>query len=864
MILLLCAVALAEEPVVQADRAPEVAVSVVPEYPAAAQADRVRGSVVVRLGIDESGAVVEATILSGLRQDVDDAALSAARKLVFTPALQAGQPAASTVDYVFRFDQRVVDEQGNPISGSIVLSVRDQDGLEVGGAAVTLTPRGAGEVLSFISAESGLIVADFLRAGSYDVHVERDGFAVSDAVIEVEAGATQSLRLLLDSEDHAGVIVVWATTRWREVDRAAREPVLEPITGSYALTRRDVESTPGALEDVTRAVHKLPGVASDSDMLGTFSVRGSAPDEVVFQLDRVPLDNPFHLAGFNSIFNPDMLSEVQFFAGAAPSRYPDTTSAVMDVTSWDGAPRDDRHDLDGDIDISMSTARAMVMGPIGKGDDFTFAAAARRSYLELYFNGMKALNVLDTAIAAPEYDELSLRLGWKHGIHRVLLTTMRTSDHLALVDSDDESRITINGNFRLDDVLYLGALDHRMTFGEDRTLETTVGGTLDRSHLERDFAGSVSRDVERQQVVFRSDLDWKANKTQAVGFGVYSTLRRYSFDGPIEDTRAVPTWAAVPIADQGLSLLTLETSGFAPQVAAYGEHRATAGILRTRAGFRATYVGRTDEVLPSPSAGVSLALPTGTVPKLTGGLYHHVVEDPLATDATYGNPNLQAERAWQIVAGVDQGLPLWEGGLLRVEAYHSVLDNLVVNPDDEAAVAAGATYENLGTGTNTGVDVLFAAHSQRVNLAVNASWLRARRTNPLATRFPQTIAPGTDQTVTAGASVEWQALAHWRFTARYDFHSGRPMSSVEPGGADTVTIAGLNDYRLGMFNQVDLRAEWRKARERARWSVYLDVLNTFALRNDFLPIVSVTDGLQEETMLRHLPTRPFLGVRADF
>ena len=46
-----------------------------------------------------------------------------------------------------------------------------------------------------------------------------------------------------------------------------------------------------------------------------------------------------------------------------------------------------------------------------------------------------------------------------------------------------------------------------------------------------------------------------------------------------------------------------------------------------------------------------MPLPTGTVPKITAGLYHHVVEDPLATDPVHGNPDLQAERAWQAVVG---------------------------------------------------------------------------------------------------------------------------------------------------------------------------------------------------------------------
>jgi len=42
------------------------------------------------------------------------------------------------------------------------------------------------------------------------------------------------------------------------------------------------------------------------------------------------------------------------------------------------------------------------------------------------------------------------------------------------------------------------------------------------------------------------------------------------------------------------------------------------------------------------------------------------------------------------------------------------------------------------------------------------------------------------------------------------------------------------------------------------------VLNVTYARSDFMPIASVEDGELTMSMFSHLPTRPFLGVRADF
>ncbi|MEQ1508497.1 MAG: hypothetical protein ABMB14_40070, partial [Myxococcota bacterium] len=61
-----------------------------------------------------------------------------------------------------------------------------------------------------------------------------------------------------------------------------------------------------------------------------------------------------------------------------------------------------------------------------------------------------------------------------------------------------------------------------------------------------------------------------------------------------------------------------------------------------------------------------------------------------------------------------------------------------------------------------------------------------------------------------------------------------------------------------------LRAEWRKAYQRNLLTIYAEVLNAPNFKSDFTPIATVTDGQLDDSMLSHLPARPFLGIRADF
>src|SRR5256885_11806893 len=96
---------------------------------------------------------------------------------------------------------------------------------------------------------------------------------------------------------------------------------MTPTVSRYQLTRRDIELTPGSLEDVARAVQSMPGVVGDPGLLATFFVRGGEADETVFYLDGVPLRNAFHLGGFASVFNPELIDNVELYAGAQPARY---------------------------------------------------------------------------------------------------------------------------------------------------------------------------------------------------------------------------------------------------------------------------------------------------------------------------------------------------------------------------------------------------------------------------------------------------------------------------------------------------------------------------------------------------------------
>lgn len=75
-----------------------------PVYPDAALRQRVRGEVVLRVLVSETGAPVEAHVTKGVRADIDAAAVAAAMQWRFAPARKNGKPVRTDATVRFAFE----------------------------------------------------------------------------------------------------------------------------------------------------------------------------------------------------------------------------------------------------------------------------------------------------------------------------------------------------------------------------------------------------------------------------------------------------------------------------------------------------------------------------------------------------------------------------------------------------------------------------------------------------------------------------------------------------------------------------------------------------------------------------------------
>ena len=89
-----------------------------------------------------------------------------------------------------------------------------------------------------------------------------------------------------------------------------------------AISKQEIERFPLVDNDVMRAVHVFPGVAS-SDYSARFSVRGGEKGDISVRLDGLELYDPYHLQDFGgavSLIGLDLVQNTQLLMGGVPCR----------------------------------------------------------------------------------------------------------------------------------------------------------------------------------------------------------------------------------------------------------------------------------------------------------------------------------------------------------------------------------------------------------------------------------------------------------------------------------------------------------------------------------------------------------------
>lgn len=626
------------------------------------------------------------------------------------------------------------------------------------------------------------------------------------------------------------------------------------------LTQAEVAALPRFADDALKAVHRLPGAASNG-LSGLAHIRGGEENETQVILDGLSLYEPFHLRLLNSpvsLLDERVVAGMDVYAGGFTAEYGDRMSAIIDVRSVH--PAADEHYELAASNFHFSGLAARRFGD-GRGQ---WLAAVRTSNLDL------TSDMIDFNLGEPRYFDAYGRLDYALGD--------ATSGSLHVLAAKDHVDVTNKPGTETAEAQYQNfyawaTLEHRYTpqlSGRALLSFTAVssqrdGVVDDPGRREGEFDDRRDYDV----LGLKLDGTWSGERwLHRFGLEARALRAKYDYTGNID------FFAGYPFPDSAAAAVARDLT---PRPR--GSHYSAYLTSRFRATDRLTAeLGlRWDEETYSPDADTELGprlnfvynLSPVTRVRASWGRYQQFqgIEELQVED---GVDTFQpAQRSDHAILGLEHDFP--RGFALRVEAYRkdygqpriryeSLFDPLSLAPElrwDRIAIAPRAARAD-------GLEWLLTRRGDGPWSGwFSYAWSRARdRVGG------ELVRRSWDQSDNVQAGLTW-ADSGWSVTLAGSYHTGWPVTPVRiAGGGSTVTLGPRNASRYADFATVDLRASREFALGRSTLSVYAEVTNALDRRNPCCTdyeFEAEDGGVVVDRELRNwLPLVPALGVLWKF
>lgn len=214
--------------------------------------------------------------------------------------------------------------------------------------------------------------------GNYTIVVSYLGFQPYTENLSLVEDITLNIELPEEANSLDEVVLIAGQDR--KID------LKSPQTGLNTMTAKEIKQVPVVLGevDVLKSIQALPGVTSNGEGAVGFNVRGGAVDQNLVLLDEAIIYNTSHVFGFFSVFNADVLKDVNLYKGDIPAQYGGRVSSVLDVRQKDGNSKN----IAVTGGVGLISSRLAVEGPLVK-DKGSFIIAGRTSYAHLFMGALE-------------------------------------------------------------------------------------------------------------------------------------------------------------------------------------------------------------------------------------------------------------------------------------------------------------------------------------------------------------------------------------------------------------------------------------------------------------------------------------------
>lgn len=609
-----------------------------------------------------------------------------------------------------------------------------------------------------------------------------------------------------------------------------------PAQASF-IDQENLRDLPKLADDSLRAIHRLPGAASNG-LSGLAYIRGGDARETGLLLDGMPLREPFHLKSFLSpvsLLDPAIVAGLKVYAGGYPADFGSHLSAIIDVDSIE-PPDDHRYELG----LSLFHTSALATGTFANGRGRLIASARRSNLAEV-------MNLAESDLGEPRYLDSFLKAEYSPDD----ATTFAAH---ALFARD---RIELNNSEQTEFARTNDQNSHLWLTAEHRWSPQVIGRALiGLSGIDNDRSGRADDPGRRTGTVTDNRSTRSSLLKMSLDFGTADIQWRIGMDASwLEaryDYRSAHDFAAgYPFPGDPAASLS-RNAALDPDGAAVGTFVAGRWQPMSRVTLEAGL--RWDDQGYDHAGGASQVSPRINL------LYEASARTRLrASWGRFFQP--QGINELQVEDGIDHFFPAqradhfilslehtWKNRWsTRVEAYYkdyekpmprfeNLFDPLVILPELESD-RVGIVPE---AGTVEGVELLVQDRTPRDadhpwNWWFSYTWSRAEEKVDGAW-----VPRSWDQRHALNGGASWTS-GPWELSLAGTWHTGWPTTPVTLDGTGDVVIGARNSARFDAFSSVDLRAAYTFRLPSSELLAFVQFTNLLGTKNACCAEYSVID-----------------------
>ena len=761
--------------------------------------------------------------------------------MMSTPAARA---AAGAVVFLLAFGSaRTATAQDTGGAGAVSGVVLSASG--TGELAITVCL--VGTIRCAVTDDRGQFRLADVRPGSYELEVTPPGSArVRAGQVEVRAGLDTRVSLTLP----AVASIVEKVT----VTAGAFVTAEEIKTSGFLIQRREIQSSAGALQDVSRYVQALPGVSPGAvDFRNDLVVRGGSPLENLFIVDNIEIPNINAFANFSSaggtvsLIDSAVIEDVTFLTGGFPAAYGSRVSSVLQIAKREGS----RERFSARATLGFAGAGTVLEGPLASGRG-SWLLSFRRTFLDFFTNdvgigGVPVVYTLNGKVVmdlTPRDRIWGVTISGKDRIRLGLTEGLALDEPLADFDIQYRGWRSANG-FNWQRLLSRGVgllgVSHSVASVNSRVKDLLSDGIpAAGTPVDEAIAAGpvVFREESREsETTVKYDLTTYLGASSKVQSGAAVKVFGLNYD------TGAPRGSDSPFAvEPGVNAFSLRNSLRTYQLGAYAQASTRIGARTSVTwGARVDRFAYLEATRFAPRLGVTVKLNDRVSWNASAGRYFQ--QPPfLFLTAFPSNSQLDPQQADHVVTG----LSVQPSALTRfsIEGYYKRYTKYPVSIDFPSLSLA-----NVGDTFNTR-DVLFPMSSDGRGQATGVELMAERKPGgrwygQANLSFSRARHAGLDGVLRAGSydspivanadgGVRWPS--GWLVTSRVAFYSGRPYTPIDEAasaaaGRSVFDLRAVNGKRAPNYFRLDLRLERTLSARGGDVTIYGGVQNLTNRRN---------------------------------